>query len=110
LAKNIDILISTINGEFLETPVDMTFTCGKLTYVGMANVRQYDANDCIVVRRLFTFLYNTNLFGTPSFSDVQDFTIYVNANCVPCSEEENCCAILFNGCYVRYNGKKIGYG
>lgn len=85
----------------------MQFNCGQLQYVGMANVRNYDENDCIVVRRLFTFLYNNSLYGTRDFKTVFEFTNYVNSNCVPCGVVDECCSITYNGCYVTYNGGVI---
>lgn len=95
-----DILCSTINGEILENESVVSLDCDLANYVGIMNVRAYDANDCIVVKRVFVIRQGNTLFGTHEFKSIQDFLTYRDLVCFTC-------LILFNGCYVTFNGDKI---
>lgn len=88
----------------------MSLSCNEASYVGMMNVRTYDINYCIVVKQVFVIRQGNNLFGTLDFNTVTQFINYRNSICKPCAFVPTCCAILYNGCYVTFNGKKIGYG
>jgi len=74
-----------------------------LNYVGVANVKSYDNNtECIVVRKVFTFLYKNSLFGSTTFKSISDFVEFVNTECVPCLVDV--CGVKINGCLFTING------
>lgn len=104
--RQIPITVVTYNGEFLETPKLMYFDCDLVQYVGMYNARTYDANDCIIVRKAFGFLYGNDLWQTFDFKNIAEFIEYRD---IYCGEGQVCCDITYNGCYVTYNNTKITY-
>ncbi len=106
--KYIDIAVSTINGEILERPKVMSFRCDGLDAVGLMNVRQFDINDCIVVKKVFAFNYAMGVYGSLSFNSIETFLAYKNSQCACCSES-SCCYVTYQGCIVTYNGKQIAY-
>ena len=108
LRKKINILVSSINQEFLENPKSIPFDCDSIYPIGVTIQRQYDDEYCIVAKRVFTFKQGQMIFGTTSFKSIQEFTNFRNNNCIPCSNVvDNCCYLTFNGCYVTFNNKKI---
>jgi hypothetical protein len=102
LNKYIDITVSTINGEILEKPKVMSFRCDGLYQVGVMNVREYDINDCIVVKKVFAFNYSMGVYGTTSFSDVSEFLAYKNTQCACCNDDQ--CGVQINNCFFTING------
>lgn len=108
MPRQLPITVVTYNGEFLEHPKLMYFDCDLVVYVGMYNARNYDENDCIVVKRAFGFLYGNDLWQTFDFKNVAEFIAFRDAYCVPTSP--SCCTITYNGCTVTYNGMDIKYG
>lgn len=100
--KYIDILVSTINGEILETPVNMSFRCDGLAGVGIMNVRQWDINDCIVVKKVFAFNYSMGVYGSTLFSDMQEFLDYKYNACICCNDNQ--CGVQIDGCFFTING------
>jgi hypothetical protein len=110
MSKTVSIRVTFINSEILETPQIMEFGCGTIIPVGLSQARNYDANDCIVVRKGFTFLVNSQVFGTDQFDNIQDFTSFLNTNCAPCGQVANpCCFVTHDGCFVTYQGQIITY-
>lgn len=108
--KRVNIRVTFINSDILETPRLMDFECGTMVPVGLSQARNYDANDCIVVRKGFTFLVNSQIFGTDQFKTVQEFTSFINLGCAPCSQVANpCCFVTHNGCLITYRGQTITY-
>lgn len=106
MAKYVNISVVTENGAILEKPVTMSFLCSQLTAVGLLNVRDYDENDCIVVKRVFGLDYNGSLFGTEAFQNMQEWYAFRSSACVPCSKKK-CCVVTYNGCLVTYKGVPI---
>lgn len=105
MSKQLPITVVTYNGEFLETPKLMYFDCDKVVYVGMYISRTYDINDCIVARMAFGFLYGNDLWQTFDFKNLEQFITFRDSYCL-----DACCSVLVNGCYILFNGQKIGYG
>lgn len=106
--RQLPITVVTYNGEFLEEPRLMYFDCDLIEYVGMYNARTYDANDCIIVRRAFGFLYGNDLWQTFDFKNLAEFIAFRDNYCG--EGIGNCCTVMYNNCYVTYNGKKVVYG
>jgi hypothetical protein len=107
LGKYINILVSVIDGEFLEKPITQSFECSRINPSGETALRTYDANDCIIVKRVFAFMYGGIMFGTPTFTSYLQFVEYRNRVCVPCSNRPEACDVLFNGCYVTFRGCNV---
>lgn len=107
MPKQLPITVVTYNGEFFETPKLMYFDCDLVKYVGMYNARTYDANDCIVVRRAFGFLYGNDLWQTFDFKSVAEFIDFRDNYCM---EGNPCCYVTYQGCYITFNGNYITYG
>lgn len=111
MGKKINILVSTINQEFLETPSIFDFDCDNIYPIGITVQRQYDSMNCIVAKKVFVFRQGLNIFGTTSFKSIKEFTDFRNNRCIPCSNVvDNCCYVTFNGCYITFNNKKVTYG
>lgn len=68
-------------------------------------VRQYDANECIVSRKVYLVSYGGHLYGTLQFTNMSDFVNYVNASCV--EDQDDCCYLTHGGCYVTFGGSRI---
>lgn len=110
MANQLNIEVVTYNGEFLETPKVMQFDCDQIQYVGMYNARTYDANDCIIVRKAFGFLYGygKDLWQTFDFKSVLEFIEYRDTHCN--EQFGDCCLITDSeGCFITYNGKYVTY-
>lgn len=80
-----------------------------LNYVGVSNFKAYDANDCIIVRKVFAFLYNSVLYGSTEFKSISEFVEFINTECVQCVTIDcgvriNGCLFTINGCYATING------
>lgn len=100
------INVVTYNGELLEKPRLMYFDCDLVRYVGIYNARTYDANDCIVVRKAFGFLYGNDLWQTFDFKTVEEFIEYRDTHCL---NAEVCCLVTYQGCNISYQGLNIVY-
>lgn len=101
--------VKTINGEVKEHPVTISFNCNKVLPLGVMEVRYFDANYCIKVVRVFMIQQGTNLYGTQLFFTSDGFKQYFNTHC-QCCLVTTCCDVLYNGCYVTINGKRITIG
>lgn len=86
----------------------MYFNCDDIQYVGMYNARNYDSNDCIIVKKAFGFLYGygNDLWQTFDFQNIAEFIAFRDNYC---GNGKVCCDVTFNGCYVTYNNAKITY-
>ena len=106
MSKYVNISVVTENGAILEKPVTMSFVCSQLSPVGILNVRDYDANDCIIVKKVFGLDYNGSLYGTEDFETMQNWYKFRSSNCVPCNKKK-CCVVIYNECLVTYKGVPI---
>lgn len=104
MSKQLPITVVTYNGEFLETPKLMNFDCDLVKYVGMYNARTYDANDCIIVRMAFGFLYGNDLWQTFDFKNLEEFLAYRDTYCQPDSVS---CGVQINGCFFTINNSCV---
>ena len=98
---------STINGAILQFPQLFYLRCNLVIPIKRDIVRQFDGNECIVARKVFLVMYQGQLLGSTDFCSMDEFLNYRNASCFP---KPPCCGILYNGCYLTFNGQKIGYG
>lgn len=67
-------------------------------------VRAYDQNECIVARKVYLVSYGGHLYGTFDFTTMAEFVDYRNRNCI---KKPLCCDLVYNDCYVTFNGKII---
>lgn len=106
MPKFFTIVAKTINGAIQEFPKRIQMVCGQAQPEGMAIVRDYDDNFCIVNKRVFLIRYGGDLFGTTEFTTKAGFIQYMNniccSDCAPknCTVKYNDCTVLFNGCRV----------
>jgi hypothetical protein len=102
LAIFVNIKVSTINGEFLETPQSINFDCGSVVGVGMDRqiLRGYDANWCIVAKKVYLIRQGQNVYGT-DFQNKNDFQQFINSNCYSAYFLIDGCIMTLNGCEVK---------
>lgn len=99
MPQQLPITVVVYNGEFLETPTLMYFDCDLVQYVNTYNARTYDINDCIVVKRVFGFLYGNDLWGTFDFKTIEEFIAFRDSYCL----EDTECGVQINGCFFFIN-------
>ncbi len=95
------ILIATVNNEPYVTPQPFYFNCGQLKSLAMQIQRVYNESDCIVSRKVVTFMYGRELMGTQQFQTVDQLYKYMTSMCQCCP---TLCDLLINGCFATING------
>lgn len=107
MGKYINIEVSTLNGAILEKPYVQQFNCNLVFPQGIANVRDYDINNCIVVKTVFLLVENGNVFGTTEIATKQQFEQLRKASCTTC--ERGGCVISYNNCALKWDNCTLRY-
>lgn len=104
------ILVSVIDGEFLDCPEPMEFHCDKMFPIGIEILKEPDtrvlgqlSNYKVYAKRVFLLEYAGRLYGTTQFETIDDFRTYQYENCVGCIQD-NECGLYLNGCLLLLNG------
>lgn len=105
--KVFTIIASTINGEIQEFPKRVEIPCWAAFAAGEAIIRDYDANFCIVNKKIFLLGYGKNVFGTTQFKTHMEWVKFQNTLCQCCPPPSECCFLLYNNCKITYNGNPI---
>jgi hypothetical protein len=100
LRNAFEISVKAIDGAVLNNPQVIVFECKKVEPVGIQIIRMFDANSCIVNRKLFFFRQGQNLFGTEMFRSLDEWQQYMGVVCKCCVFE---CVISYKGCALSYN-------
>lgn len=74
---------------------------------GEAIVRDYDANFCIVNKRVFLIRYGNDVFGTTEYTTKAAFSQFMNNQC--CGECVHPHTLIYNDCILSYNGCDLKY-
>lgn len=98
--KSFNLKVVTINGEIKEFPEIITFPCNQVIAVGESLVRNYDSNNCIVVKSVFLFRYGVNVFGTTQVKDIAQWNQLVSVLCIPCAQP---CQVFFDDCPIMFD-------
>jgi hypothetical protein len=102
--KSFAFLADTINGVIQENPVTVLMKCNQVTPIGMATVREFDIEYCIVATDVYLVLYNSDVYGTRQFSTFDEFQVYMGGKCkncaVICRFVIDCCPVTIDGCDV----------
>lgn len=98
--KNFAINVITVDNEPYIEPQVLYIGCNGVSSLGYQIQRVYDENNCIVARKLVTFMYGNQLIGTQQFSTIDNFNSYVSSQCHCCEP----CYLLVNGCNLTVNG------
>lgn len=108
MGKFLNIEVSTLNGEILEFPYVQQFNCDSVQPIGVQNIRDYDVNNCIVVKTVYLLLEKENVFGTTEITTKQQFESLKLAACNTCGNIGTC-ILRYNGCILSFNGCDIIY-
>lgn len=101
MAKTLQFIADTIDGEIQPTPGVFNFPCDKVIPIGVNVVKSFDDMLDIIAKRVFEVEYNHHNFGSTQFKSLSDFQQYVSASCQCCPAK---CIILVNGCNLQLNG------
>lgn len=111
MAKSLQFIADTIDGEIQATPGIFDFPCDQITPIGINVVKSFDEDLGIIAKRVFVIQYNNHSFGSTQFKSLSDFNQYRGIECVCCGCVEcypyiNLCEISINGCIVQMCGCK----
>ncbi len=74
--------------------------CGDVKPLGEEIVRNFDANECILAKKVYLLYVNGEVLGTTQFRNLDEFLAYQQSSCVKCGS----CDILIDGCYMYIDG------
>ena len=101
------IVADTIDGAIQEFPKKIEMVCGKAHGEGVQIIRDYDANFCIVNKRVFLVRYGKHLFGTTQFVSRVEFEQFMNDQCCHHCVHEH--TLVYDDCILSYNGCTLKY-
>jgi len=97
------IKVKTINQQVQEHPPSIVFFCDKIVPLGLGLVREYDANECIHVWKVWNIKQGMDIFGIEGIETMAQWRNVFNTNCQCCTEPAHTCGIKINQCIATIN-------
>ena len=100
MAENVvTIVAATIDGQIQEFPPRVDLPCNSVRAAGPSIIRDYDANFCIVAKKVFLLVYQGRTFGTTQVKTMEEWWQFKDSQCG--------CFYYVDGCIASINGYEV---